>query len=372
MKIYQIIAEDYDNLALLNTPDKKTTDNSTDASDNPADDSAVGQAKSAVKAATDFLPDIGVDLTTLAIAGVSTIAVAKLSSSALSSLSSNYAKKLKLTARVEGMWKKKFGPWGKVFTAMGIAVALTQLYENLYVTEALYVQGKLPGNDGGYAKLVEQREFEFGVFTTQILAPTLTKWILRAIATATGVKWLIRVLGGISTTATLGASIAGVIASEAFIRWFQWWLGSEQGRNVLFEYFGGIIRTIGTPTESLWSIIVGYYNKADVKKFGSPEAAKAAQADRQTKADAAGSSGSWSGETAKTGFVTDPSVDKSGKLINPTTRIVVTDKDGNLFPNARLMANAQLNLIRSQAVDAGQPDPLTKFAKPGQQLPPIR
>lgn len=374
MKIYQIVSEDYDNLALLNTPDKKNTDKPADTSSEtePADDSVVGQAKTVAKAASDLLPDIGVDLTTLAIAGVSAIAITKMSTAGLSKLSSSYARKLKLTNRVESMWKKKFGPWGKVFSAMGIAVALTQLYENLYITEAMYVQGKLPGNDGGYAKLVEQREFEFGVFTTQILAPTLTKWILRAIATATGVKWLIRVLGGLSTTATLGASIAGVIASEAFIRWFQWWLGSEQGRNVLFEYFGGIVRTIGTPTESLWSTIVGYYNKADVKKFGSPEAAKVAQADRQTKADATGSASSWSGETAKTGFVTDPSVDKAGKLINPTTRIPVTDKDGNLLSNARLMANAQLNLIRSQAVDAGQPDPLAKFAKAGQALPPIR
>jgi hypothetical protein len=371
MKIYQIITEDYDNLALLNTPNTPEVKPS-DASKDEPDNSVVGQAKSVVKAATNLLPDIGVDLSTLAIVGVSAIAITKLSTSALSALSSNYAKKLKITARVEGMWKKKFGPWGKFISAIGVATALTQLYENLYVLEAMYVQGKLPGKDGGYAKLVEQREFEFGVFTAQVLAPTISKWILRAIATMTGVKWLIRVLGGVSTAATLGASIAGVIASEAFIRWFQWWLGSEQGRQVLYNYFGGLVRTIGTPTESLWSIIMNSYNKADEKKFGSPEAAKAAQADRTAQAAASGDAGSWSGETAKTGFVTDPSVDKAGKLINPTTRIVVTDKDGNLLPNARLMANAQLNLIRSQAVDAGKPDPLAKFAKAGQSLPPIR
>jgi hypothetical protein len=100
-------------------------------------------------------------LSTLAIVGVSAIAITKLSTSALSALSSNYAKKLKITARVEGMWKKKFGPWGKFISAIGVATALTQLYENLFVLEAMYVQGKLPGKDGGYAKLVEQREFEF-------------------------------------------------------------------------------------------------------------------------------------------------------------------------------------------------------------------
>ena len=373
MKVFQIVSEDYDNFALLNpstgSDDTKASDNSKETGDAEKD----SDNKIIPKAVSGLMPDLGIDLKTLAIVGISAVAITKLTSAGLSKLSSDYARKSKLSERVTRMWKTRYGPWSKVFSAIGIATALTQLYENLYVLDAMYVQGKLPGDDGGHAKLVEQREFEFGVFTTQILLPTLVTWIGRAIATMTGVKWLIRVLGGVSTTATLGASIAATLASEAFIRWFQWWLGSEQGRNVLYEYFGGIVRTIGKPTDSLWDMVIGYYNKADEKKFGSPEAAKAAQADRKEKAATTGSDSSWSGQTANTGFITDPAVDKkTGKLINPTTRILVTDKDGNLLPNARLMANAQLNLIRQQAIDAGQPDPLAKFAKAGQALPPIR
>ena len=373
MKVFQIVSEDYDNLALLNpsssSDDTKTSDKSKETGGTEQDPNN----KTSTGVVSGMMPDLGVNLGTLALVGVSAVAVTKLTSAGLSKLSSDYARKSKLSDRVTRMWKTRYGPWGKVFSAIGIATALTQLYENLYILDAMYVQGKLPGDDGGHAKLVEQREFEFGVFTTQILLPTLVRWIGRAIATITGVKWLIRILGGVSAYATLGASIAATIASEAFIRWFQWWLGSEQGRNVLYEYFGGIVRTIGKPTDSLWDMIVGYYNKADEKKFGNPEAAKAAQADRKEKAAATGSDSSWSGQTAKTGFITDPSVDKkTGKLINPETKIVVTDKDGNLLPNARLMANVQLNLIRQQAIDAGQPDPLAKFAKAGQALPPLR
>lgn len=369
MKIYEIIAEDYDNLALLNTPD---TANAAAPTDNPTTSQATtsGQLKSTVKAVTDFLPDIGIDYGTVALTaagvGVGALAIEKMSTAALSALSSNYAKKLRLTNQVNAMWTNRFGIWSKVFGVIGVSTALTQLYENLYVLEAMYVQGKLPGEDGGYAKLVEQREFEFGVFTTQVLAPTVTKWTLRTIATLTGVRLLIRVLGGVTVGATLGASIAAIIASEAFTRWFQWWLGSEQGRKVLYDYLGGVVRTFGTPTESLWSLIMDSYNSADKKKFDSPEAAKTAQTDRVAATP------SISGQTGKTGFVTDPNKDASGNLINPTTKIVVTDKDGNLLPNARLMANAQLNLIRSQAIKAGQPDPLAKFAAPGQALPQLR
>ncbi len=373
MKVFQIVSEDYDNFALLRGSDdaSKTSDKSKETGEKDKEQDT-DSGSGVISAVTGMMPDLGVDLKTLAITGVSAIAITKLTTAGLSKLSADYARKLKLSDRVTRMWKTRYGPWGKVFSAMGIATALTQLYENLYVLDAMYVQGKLPGEDGGHAKLVEQREFEFGVFTTQILLPTLVTWIGRAIATATGVKWLIRVLGGVSVYATLGASVAATIASEAFIRWFQWWLGSEQGRNILYEYFGGIVRTIGKPTDSLWDTVVGYYNKADEKKFGSPEAAKTAQADRKEKAAASGADGSLSGQTAKTGFITDPMTDKAGKLINPETKILVTDKDGNLLPNARLMATAQLNLIRKQAVDAGQPDPLAKFAKAGQALPPIR
>jgi hypothetical protein len=386
MKIYQIITEDYDNFTSLRDPEpsekdsgKSNKDGGEKSSDQP-DNSVVGKATQVAKNVAGYMPDIGVDLGTLALAGISVGVVAKLSSAALSKTSRSYADKLKLSDRVTRMWKTRYGPWSKLFSALGIAVAITQLYEQLYVLEAMYVQGKLE-----HEKFVEQREFEFGIFTTQILTPTLVTWIGRAVTSLTGVKWAIRLLGGVSVGATLGASVAATIASEVFIRWFQYWLGTENGKNVLYKYFGGIIRTIGKPADSLWDVIMnayqgvsgkapttvpGSYNQADVKKYGSQDAATAAQADRKAKADALGNN-NLTGLTPKTGFITDPAVDKAGKIINPLTKIVVTDKDGNLLSNAALMSNPQLNLIRTQAVNKGQPDPLEKFAKSGQRLPAI-
>lgn len=386
MKIYQIIAEDYDNFTSMRDPEPsekdagKTNKDSSEKDAEQPNDSIVGKTKQVAKTVAGYMPDIGVDLGTLALAGLSVGVVAKLSTSALSKTSRSYAAKLKLSDRVTRMWKTKYGPWGKLFSAMGMAVAITQLYEQLYVLEAMYVQGLMP-----HEKFVEQREFEFGIFTSQILAPTLVTWLGRAVTSLTGVKWAVRLLGGVSVGATLGASVAATIASEAFIRWLQYWLGSENGKNVLYKYAGGIVRTIGKPADSLWDIIMnsyqgvtgkapttvpGSYNQADVKKYGSQDAATAAQAERKAKADASGNN-NLLGLTPKTGFVTDPAVDKTGKVINPGTKIIVTDKDGNLLSNAALMSNPQLSLIRTQAINKGQPDPLEKFVKPGQRLPEL-
>ena len=381
MKIYQIITEDYDNFAAFRDPEPAKT---PAKKDNPekdvekSDDSVVGQAKQKVQSAAESMPDIGVDLTAIALTGVTVYGVSRLSAAGLSKLSASYADKLIKTQQVTDMWTKRIGPWATFFKALGIGAAIVQLYKQLYILEAMYVQGKLPGDDGGHAKYVEQREFEFGVFIAQVLAPTLTKWIARAVASITGIKWAIRVLGGVSTYATAGATILAVIATEAFALWLQNWLGTNRGRDVLFKWVGEYIRYIGKPVDSLWDLIMdayqsstgkapnklvpGSYNQADVRKYGSQDAATAAQADRQAKADASGLN-NLAGVTAKTGFVVDPK--------NPTSKVIVTDKDGKLLSNIKLSSNPQLNLIRTQAINSGQPDPLTKFASPGQKLPPI-
>lgn len=376
MKVYQIIAEDYDNSSFLggaSTP----VDASAPSDAGDAKSGVVGAVKSAVAPVTDMLPDLGIDLTTLALTGITVGSVTAMSTVALSKLSSNFATKLEITKLAEKKWMSRFGKASKVFGILGIAAAMTNLYSNLYVLQAMYVQGKLD-----QAKFQEQREFEFGVFTAQVLIPGLTRAIGRAISSLTGIKWLIRLLGGVSTTATLGATLIPVLATEAFIRWLQYWLGSEDGKSVLYSWFGGLIRTMGKPADSLWDLIMnayqgvtgsappdavpGSYNQADVKKHGSQEKADSAN---KTSKDAATS---ISGRTNKTGIVTDPAIDKTtGKLLNPETEIVVTDGQGKLLNNAALMANAQLNLIRRQAVAAGKPDPLAKFAAPGQALPAI-
>jgi hypothetical protein len=376
MRVYQIIAEDYDNTSFLGGT-SAPADASAPSDTGDAKPGVVGAVKTAIAPVSDLLPDLGIDLTTLALTGVTVGGVAAMSTVALSKLSSNFATKLEITKAAEKTWKGRFGAASKVFGILGMAAAITNLYGNLYVLQAMYVQGKIDR-----AKFEEQREFEFGVFTAQILIPGLTRAIARAIASLTGVKWLIRLLGGVSTTATLGATLLPMLATEAFIRWVQYWLGTEDGKNVIYSWMGGFIRTMGKPADSLWDLIMnayqgvtgsapsaavpGSYNQADVKKHGSQEKADAANAGKKDSAT------SISGRTNKTGIVTDPTIDKTtGKLLNPETEIVVTDGQGKLLNNAALMANAPLNLIRRQAVAAGKPDPLAKFAAPGQALPAI-
>jgi len=376
MKVYQIIAEDYDNTSFLGGT-SAPADASAPSDTGDAKPGIVSAVKTAVAPVTNMLPDLGIDLTTLALTGVTAVTVAAMSTVALSKLNSNFAKKLDITNKAEEKWKSRFGAASKVFGILGMAAAITNLYGNLYVLQAMYVQGKID-----QAKFEEQREFEFGIFTTQVLVPAFTRAIARGIASLTGVKWLIRLLGGLSTTATLGATLLPVLATEAFIRWVQYWLGTEDGKNVIYSYAGGWFRIMGKPANSLWDIIMnayqgvtgsappaavpGSYNQADVKKHGSQEKADAANAGKKDSAT------SISGRTNKTGIVTDPTIDKTtGKLLNPETEIVVTDGQGKLLNNAALMANAPLNLIRRQAVAAGQPDPLAKFAAPGQALPAI-
>ncbi len=362
MKIYQIVTEDDDFLGSLWGPSGSNNAANTEPKNDAekSDKGVVDKAADTINQATGFLPDIGIDYSTLAIgaaavggtalaANATVGAIGKMSSSALSKLSADYAAKFRLSNRVNKMWATKYGPWSKFFSALGIAAAVTQLYSNLYIIEALYVQNKIDR-----AKLEEQREFEFGIFEVQVLAPALTKVLARVIGVTSAVKWFIRILGGASVAASLGTSIAVTIASEAFIRWFQHWLGTESGRNVLYKYFGGIVRTIGKPADSLWNIIMNSYNKIDVKKYGSEEKAKAAQAVDKEKKD---SEANIFGRSAKT-------KDVDG--------IVVTDGEGYLLPSNALIANARLQLLRKQAANAGKPDPLAGIPiKPGNKLPPI-
>jgi hypothetical protein len=165
-------------------------------------------------------------------------------------------------------------------------------------------------------------------------------------------------MGGVSIAASLGTSIAVMIASEAFIRWLQAWLGSPAGKDFISKYIFDVIRFTGKPLESFWSDLTGFYKKADVKKYGSEEGAKKASDEREKKKkDNDTGIGNLSGKTAKTGEVNG---------------IVVTDAQGFLLPAPKLQFDQTLQQARRDAAKNGQPDPLAKFPiKPGQKLPDI-
>jgi hypothetical protein len=353
MKVYQIIKEDFGEVNVGDTPTTAPV-----AKTKAGTDSAAGGGEiTAGSIGSDFAglySQLGIDTKTLAIGGVA----AGVSVAALSKVASNYSRKLKISDRIQGRLMAKYAGWGKVFTVIGIAVAIAELYSELAIVEAMYVQGKLPGDDGGAEMLQQHREFAFGVFQVQLLVPLLVKLVSRVIGTTTLVKWFIRALGGVSVAASLGTSIAVMLASEAFIRWLQAWLGSPAGKDFISKYIFDVIRFTGKPLESFWSDLTGFYKKADVKKYGSEEGAKKAAADReQKKKDNDTGIGNLTGKTAKTGEVNG---------------IVVTDAQGYLLPSSRLQFDQTLQQARRDAEKKGQPDPLAKFPiRPGQKLPDI-
>jgi len=354
MKVYQIIAEDYDNLALLNP---SSGDTGTPTSSGGAVGKAVDTAKQVANTASGFLPEwFGVDFTTLALTGLTVGAVAKLSASGLSSVSTKYAAKLRLYDKLEARWTAKFAtPLVTIFKIISITTAITQLYSNLCVLEAMYVQGLIDET-----KLQSQREFEFGVFQAQILIPLIPRVVKWIINLCTGAKAVARLLGGLSAGVTAGASIVALIATEAGVRWFQMWLGTESGRNWVAALAFTPIKYFGKIGDEVWDQLMNAYQKVTgkapnkavpgsykqqaVRKYGDEEKAKAALDARDAK------------KKDNAGYVDG---------------IMVTDQKGNLLSNNELAYDASLNLARQKAIDAGKPDPLAKFAKPGQALPPI-
>ena len=366
MKIYQIISEDYDQLARISPSSGSSSPGTTPITGTDPSDAkgAVGKAadtaKEVVNTATGYLPSwFNIDFSTLAVAigaGLTVGAVAKMSAAGLSKASNQYAEKLKLYDQLQPKWTAKFAtPLVTIFKVLGITTAITQLYANLCVLEAMYVKGLIDET-----RLQSQRETEFGIFQTQILLPLIPKMVGWLINLLTGVKAVTRFFGGISAVGTAGASVAAMIATEAGIRFFQAWLGTESGRSWLVALTGGSIKYFGKIGDEVWDQLLnayqgvtgkapnkavpGSYKQQAVRKYGDEKTADAALAARDAK------------KKDNAGYVDG---------------IMVTDQKGNLLSKNELSFDASLNLSRRKAIDAGQPDPLAKFAKPGQALPPI-
>jgi len=362
MKIYQIISEDYDQLARL-TP--STNDNAVKApttSPSTSDtggaiDKAADAAKQVSNTVSGYLPSwFAVDFTTLVLTGLTAGALAKLTTSGLSSVSSKYAAKLELYDELAAKWTKNFAsPLVLVFRFVGITTAITQLYANLCVLEAMYVQGLIDET-----KLQSQREFEFGVFQTQVLLPLVPKMVGWFVKFLTGAKAVTRLFGGLSAVGTAGVSIAVTLATEAGVTWLQYWLGTESGRRWVAGLAFTPVKYFGKIGDEVWDQLLNAYQSASgkapnkavpgsykqqaVRKYGDEEKATAALAARDAK------------KKDNAGYVDG---------------IMVTDQQGNLLSKNELSFDASLNYARQKAIDAGQPDPLAKFAKPGQALPPI-
>lgn len=354
MKIYQIISEDYDQLSWSNTDADKPAANTGGAIEK-----AAGTAKQVANTVTGYLP-FNVDFNTIAVAlgaGLTIGAVAKMSSAGLSKVSGQYAEKLALYDKILPQWTAKFAsPLVTIFKVIGIATAITQLYSRLCVLEAMYIKGLLDET-----RLQKEREFEFGVFQVQILVPLIpkiAKWIINF---CTGAKAVTRLFGGLSAGFTAGASIAVMLATEIGIRFLQTWLGTENGRNWLAALAGSPIRAFGKIGDEVWDQLMnayqsatgkapnkavpGSYKQSAVRKYGDEEKATAALAARDAKKN------------------------DNAKYVNG---VMVTDQKGNLLSQDELSYDHSLGAFRRKEIAAGRADPLAKFAKPGEALPPIK
>lgn len=366
MKIYQIISEDYDQLNWSNKP--SSTTKAEPSADNPDGsgtkgpvDKAVDTAKQVSNTVSGYLPSwFNVDFNTLAVAigaGLTVGAVAKMSAAQLSKVSSQYAAKLELYDAKKVKWTAQFAtPLVTIFKILGITTAITQLYGNLCVLEAMYVKGLIDET-----RLQSQRETEFAVFQTQILLPLIPKMVGALVNLLTGVKAVTRLFGGLAAGATAGASVVAMIATEAGLRFLQAWLGTESGRSWLVAITGGSIRYFGKIGDEVWDQLLnayqgvtgkapnkavpGSYKQQAVRRYGDEEKATAAVAARNAKKN------------------------DNAKYVNG---VMVTDQKGNLLSSSELSYDHSLGAFRRKEIAAGRPDPLAQYAKPGEALPPIK
>ena len=201
----------------------------------------------------------------------------------------------KAAAKMESsFWAKLGTSTGLLFKWLGLGAAITELYIDLAGLEELYLDKELTKEE-----YEAEREFAFGIFEVQIIAPA----VVRFVANSRIVLMLVRLIknvvlgaGAVAGVVTGGvvsaASIAAMIATEAGIAAFQMWLGSEQGKTVLAKQFGGIIRKGGYVGEGIWNKLLyafsdsSFYKDAEKKqgKFQNQKALDTAKTPQEKQA----------------------------------------------------------------------------------------
>lgn len=189
----------------------------------------------------------------------------------------------KLFARLEAKWMRLYGtPLTWLMKLLGVGTALTFLYLDLESFEQEYAAGQFDK-----AQYEAGREFLFGTFMVQILTPAILRRLSQTFIVAGIVRAITWVAGGLSAGVTAGASVAALVASEAFFAWFQGYLSTGAGKDWLVNWVGtNIIRTMGKVPEGAWSALTDAYKKADQAKLQKQDPAKAAAVAKQEKQDA--------------------------------------------------------------------------------------
>lgn len=171
-------------------------------------------------------------------------------------------------AMEKSFWAKLGTSTGTLFKLLGLGVAIADLYIDLAGLEDLYNNKELTKED-----YEAEREFAFGIFEAQIIAPA----VIRFVANSRIVLMLVRLIknivlgaGAVAGVATGGvvsaASIATMVATEAGILGFQLWLGSDQGKDFLGKEIGGIVRGAGYVGEGIWNKMLYAFSNSSFYK----------------------------------------------------------------------------------------------------------
>lgn len=169
----------------------------------------------------------------------------------------------------------------RLLSWVGFAVVMKDYYNDMALIDEMVEHYNQTGDaEAGlppeyYPMAVRLLRLE--TITTIVASAGLVKLISYLLGTATGLKWMIRVVGTVSSTVTLGASIAGILASEAATIAFRTFLMTEQGKEAIAWFVLKVIDP-AVNTAGVADLLNGEIKKAaDVANQGNkPTAAQPA------------------------------------------------------------------------------------------------
>jgi hypothetical protein len=270
--------------------------------------------------------------------------------------------RVKYLRNAEKVVDAKYGGWMKMaFRGLGLTVAITETWAITSALDDMYQEGEM-SREG----LEEGREFAWGLFNTAMIAPAVVKLTSRALLVTTVLRLFKNALAVIAAPVSLGASVVGAVATEAFFVWLRKWIMSPEGQEFFKTYLFEVVRYFGKPTDATanllqkaWRTVQGkegdYYQDAEKRKeqSGKDDKGQGAQTDKEPQVTA--SSETWPRHVR---FTHQNRIYVGGKI--------VTDHTATLIPGVQ-------NEIRVQGARATAKllklkDPLEDIpVKPGQE-----
>lgn len=139
----------------------------------------------------------------------------------------------KLERILEKRYDRKYGFWPRtLFRVLGLTAPILQTMAAINESEQAQQEGLITPQE-----LETLKDFHYGVLMTQYVAMAAARIATSSIRALFLGRIVKNIAAVISAPATAGLSVAAAVASEAFIAWATWWLGSDEGRKWLSESF---------------------------------------------------------------------------------------------------------------------------------------